>query len=73
MKGEQPMQELERVAAILKPSETMLEWINEQQTEEDEKPVTQKSPKSSRKMISQQNKKSVIKVTEPIKKNYFAD
>ena len=31
------MQELERVAAILKPSEVMLEWINEQQAEGDEK------------------------------------
>jgi hypothetical protein len=30
------MQEIERVAAILKPSETMLGWINEQQAEGDE-------------------------------------
>jgi hypothetical protein len=29
--------------------------------------------KPTRNMVSQQNKKSVIKVTEPIKKNYFAD
>jgi hypothetical protein len=28
------MQELERVAAILKPSEIMLDWINEQQSDE---------------------------------------
>lgn len=30
------MQEIERVAAILKPSETMLEWINAQAEEENE-------------------------------------
>ena len=31
------------------------------------------NPKPSRKMVSQQNKKSIIKVTEPFKRNYFAD
>jgi hypothetical protein len=39
----------------------------------DEEEETEAEPKPSRKMVSQQNKKSVIKVTEPIKKNYFAD
>jgi hypothetical protein len=39
----------------------------------DEEEEEEAEPKPSRKMISQQNKKSVIKVTEPVKKNYFAD
>ena len=39
----------------------------------DEEEEEEAEPKQSRKMVSQQNKKSVIKVTEPVKKNYFAD
>lgn len=39
----------------------------------DEEEEEEAEPKPSRKMVSQQNKKSVIKVTEPVKKNYFAD